>query len=66
MLVLTRKAGTTDKSKITITTPSGDEIIIAILGSGGGDVKVGIEAPKIYKVVRNELLNIVKVPEPSK
>lgn len=65
MLVLTRKVGTTDRAKITITTPSGDEITIAILGGAGRDVKVGIEAPKKYKVVRNELLDINRVQKPS-
>lgn len=57
MLVLTRQTdGKTDKSKITIATPTGDEVEISLFGQDSKEqVKVGIVAPKSYTVLRNEL-----------
>ncbi len=53
MLVLARRVG----ESILI----GDEIVVKILKIEGGSVKVGIEAPKKYKVYRKELYDrIVK------
>jgi len=48
MLVLNQKVG----QSIDIN----DEITITILQNQPGRIRIGIEAPKKYKVVRNELL----------
>lgn len=47
MLVLTRK----ENEKIRI----GDEVVISILGVEGGNVKVGIDAPKEITILRMEV-----------
>ncbi len=47
MLVLRRKTG----EGIMI----GSDVVIRILSIGHGDVKIGIEAPKSVKVLREEL-----------
>ena len=52
MLVLSRKKDET----ITITTPSGDEILITILQAKHGTTSVGIDAPQEYSILRNELI----------
>jgi sRNA-binding carbon storage regulator CsrA len=59
MLVLTRNTdGNTDKSKVTITAPNGDVIEISLFdGRGNSQIKIGLDAPQSYKMVRNELLN---------
>lgn len=52
MLVLTRKVGQTltinDNIKITITEISGDK------------VKIGIDAPKEFRILREELIQIME------
>ena len=49
MLVLNRRAG----ESFTID----DQIIIKVLGEfGSAPIRIGIEAPKHIKIVRNELL----------
>jgi carbon storage regulator len=53
MLVLARTAGT----KIMI----GDDVVITILSCEGGQVKIGIAAPKEIAVHREEIYNKVKV-----
>jgi len=57
MLVLSRKIGNADQSKITVFTPTGDKIVFCALSMKGNSVQVGIEAPKPYTVIRNELLD---------
>ena len=48
MLILTRK---TQESIII-----GDDIEVIVLGVQGGQVKIGIEAPKDIKILRDELV----------
>ncbi len=48
MLVLKRKPG----EKILI----GDDIVVTIVTTGLHDVKVGIDAPKSIKILRDELV----------
>lgn len=48
MLVLTRK----DDERIYI----GDDIIITIVKTGRDSVRIGIDAPANYKILREELL----------
>lgn len=48
MLILTRKIG----ESIIIR----DDIVVTILGSKGGQIKVGISAPENVNIVREELL----------
>jgi carbon storage regulator len=48
MLVLTRNAG----ESITL----GDDVVVTILSTKGGTIKVGIEAPRSLPVRRTELV----------
>ncbi len=48
MLVLTRKAAE--------TIQIGDSIVIKVIKTGRGTVKIGIDAPDAVRVVRGELL----------
>jgi carbon storage regulator len=48
MLVLTRRAG----QRLFI----GDEIVVTVLEVNGERVKVGVEAPNTFRVLRDELL----------
>lgn len=48
MLVLTRKA--------TETIRIGDDIVIKVIKTGSGSVKIGIEAPVNIRVMRGELI----------
>ena len=52
MLILTRKLG----EKITI----GDDIIITLLEVKGGQVKLGIEAPKSITIHRQEIYERIR------
>jgi len=52
MLILTRKSGET----ITI----GDDIQIRVLGVKGGQVRIGVEAPRDVAVNREELFDRVQ------
>lgn len=52
MLVLNRTAGT----KIMI----GDNVVVTVIGVSGGQVRVGIEAPKHVEVHREEIYNKIK------
>lgn len=47
MLVLSRKPG----ERILV----GDEIVVTVVRVGGGAVRLGIEAPKDFAVIREEL-----------
>ncbi|MFK7819087.1 MAG: carbon storage regulator [Planctomycetaceae bacterium] len=51
MLVLTRKA--------TETIQIGDGIVIKVIKTGRGSVKIGIEAPDNVRVMRGELCEAV-------
>lgn len=53
MLVMTRKVG----ERIVI----GENVTVTVVLIGGGVVRVGIEAPPEYAIVRRELLN--RVPD---
>lgn len=55
MLVVTRKVG----EQIVI----GDRVTVTVVRIAGGMVRIGIEAPKEYSVMRRELLD-VKAPSP--
>ncbi|MBT42054.1 MAG: carbon storage regulator [Idiomarina sp.] len=59
MLVLTRREG----EMINI----GDDIFIKVIGVKGGNVRIGVDAPKDTPVHRNEIYNriIVNTPETS-
>lgn len=52
MLVLTRR--TEEKIKI------GDNIVISVLGIEGGNVKIGIEAPKEITILRMEIFEQIQ------
>lgn len=52
MLVLTRRAGE--------TLMIGEDIKITVLAVKGGQVRVGIDAPKEVSIQRSELLNEVQ------
>ncbi|WIE80892.1 carbon storage regulator [Curtobacterium sp. MCSS17_016] len=52
MLVLKRKAG----EKILI----GDDIVITVLDNRGDGVRIGIEAPKGIRILRDEVLRAVE------
>ncbi len=56
MLVLTRKAAETIRI--------GDDIVIKVIKTGMGSVKIGIEAPASIRVMRGELID-EKHPVPS-
>ncbi|MCA9048356.1 MAG: carbon storage regulator [Planctomycetaceae bacterium] len=56
MLVLTRKAAETIRI--------GDDIVIKVIKTGKGTVKIGIEAPEDVRVMRGELVGELK-PEVS-
>ncbi|HEY1189890.1 MAG TPA: carbon storage regulator [Gemmata sp.] len=61
MLVLTRKVG----EKITIRTPDGAVIEIMLTNIDGKKARIGIEAPREFAIVRNELLPNSSPPEPQ-
>jgi len=48
MLVLTRKAAE--------TIQIGDNVVIKVIKTGNGAVKIGIDAPSAVRVIRGELL----------
>jgi carbon storage regulator len=56
MLVLTRKAAE--------TIQIGDDIVVKVIKTGSGTVKIGIEAPAHVRVMRGELI-AEKPPVPS-
>ncbi|MFM8251725.1 MAG: carbon storage regulator [Planctomycetota bacterium] len=58
MLVVTRKVG----EQIVI----GDHVTVTVVRIAGGAVRIGIEAPKEYSVMRRELLEATReVPPPT-
>lgn len=57
MLVLTRKPA--EMIKI------GDDIVVKVIKTARGAVKIGIEAPNDVRVIRGELLEAVVTLEPS-
>lgn len=52
MLVLTRKA----EEKIKI----GDNVVVTVLGIEGGNVKIGIDAPKEITILRMEVFEQIQ------
>ncbi len=52
MLVLTRKS----QQKVTLELPNGDEITILVARIEGNKVRLGIQAPKKVKILREELV----------
>lgn len=57
MLILTRRVGET----ITI----GDDIVVRILGVSGGNIRVGVSAPKDVPVHRGEIYSRIAAGEPQ-
>ncbi len=62
MLIITRTPG----SNFTITTPDGEEIVVTYLPHEdgkyhGGQIKLGIEAPKSFRIARDDM----KKPQPT-
>lgn len=57
MLILTRRAG----EMINI----GDDVFIKVLGVKGGNVRIGVDAPKDTPVHRNEIYNRILVTAPE-
>lgn len=57
MLVLTRKPA--EMIKI------GDNIVVKVIKTARGTVKIGIEAPDDVRVIRGELLDNSVTPEPA-
>lgn len=51
MLILSRQSG----GAITIRTPAGEVITVAILTIDGGKAKVGIDAPKDFSITRTDV-----------
>jgi len=51
MLVLSRREG----EAIVLQHDNGDEILITLCAVGSRVVKVGVEAPQSYKILRSEL-----------
>lgn len=62
MLILGRQ---TDE-RIVITTPSGDELEVTVVGIKGNRVRLGFEAPKQYAVHRKEVQDQIKRHAPRK
>jgi carbon storage regulator len=58
MLILTRRVG----ESLMI----GDEVSITVLGIRGGQVRIGIDAPKDVPVHREEIYNKIKSEEKDK
>jgi len=52
MLILTRKVG----EKLII----GDDIVVTILGVNGGQIRIGVDAPKDIEVHREEIWKRIK------
>jgi carbon storage regulator len=52
MLVITRKS----RESVSI----GDDVVVTVLHVGGGEVRIGIDAPKQVRVLRTELLERMK------
>jgi len=52
MLVLSRKQGDTIRI--------GNDIIITVISSGDGGVRIGLDAPSEYKILRGELYENIK------
>jgi len=55
MLVVTRKS----LESVSI----GDDVVVTVLHVGGGEVRIGIEAPKHVRVLRTEILDRAKERE---
>lgn len=53
MLCLTRKTG----EKIVLQAPGLDDIVVVVVGHDRGKTRLGIEAPKVVKIWREELGN---------
>jgi carbon storage regulator CsrA len=53
MLVLTRKSAE--------TIQIGDDIVVKVIKTGSGTVKIGIDAPQSVRVIRGELLETIPV-----
>ncbi|WP_287030011.1 carbon storage regulator CsrA [Pseudomonas sp. UBA6310] len=57
MLILTRRVGET----ILI----GDDITITVMGIKGGQVRIGIDAPKDVAIARDDMVKGRSQPEPA-
>lgn len=52
MLVLERKKD----EKVTVETPCGVKVEVMCVRTGTGNVRIGIDAPKAWKITREELM----------
>ena len=59
MLILERKVNET----ITITSPSGEFIEIKMIDTVRGKAKFGINAPDDYLILRDELIDEIKLTD---
>ncbi len=51
MLVIDRKTGTS----VIITTPSGEECKVTVIGNSQHGIKLGFDAPQSIKITREEI-----------
>ena len=56
MLVLTRRV----REAVICTLPDGTELVLQVLGVAGNQVRLGFEAPKAVRIMRDNIIN----PEP--
>mgnify|MGYP007100161034 CR=1 FL=1 len=56
MLALTRRKD----EAIVIYTPTGETIEIGIADVGGGKVRIGVEAPPDFQIIRKELIGVTR------
>ena len=59
MLILERKVNET----ITITSPAGEYIHIHMIETSPGKTKFGIHAPEDYLILRDELIDEIKLTD---
>jgi len=52
MLILSRRVG----EKLTI----GDDIVVTVVAIGGNQVRLGIDAPRTVRVLREEIVQAIK------
>lgn len=55
MLVLTRRVGEEVLLRLTKDLPEGTEIQVALLESGYGRARIGLDAPEEIRIVRTEI-----------
>ena len=53
MLILSRRVN----EAITVTHPDGTEVVISVLGVLGGQVRLGFDAPKEVRILRDNAVD---------